>query len=172
MNKIIGVEGGREGRELCERERWALAVSRVICPLISLTVRSNQDYSPLLSVLFLFPIPISFYYSLTICISLSSSKAALFWECSIRKRWEAGDGLEDKVLGLVHGVSLLKRVIAVVCENIAFLRFRLKYFPLCNSCRKISMCVLMNESIFTDGRFVWPFENPAGTQCHKTLTFG
>ncbi len=80
--------GGREGRELCERECRALAVSRVICPLISLTVHSTNTF--FLSLFRLSsPVPISFYYSLTISISLSSSKAALFWECSIRKRRES-----------------------------------------------------------------------------------
>ncbi len=129
--------GGREGRELCERECRALAVSRVICPLISLTVHSTNTF--FLSLFRLSsPVPISFYYSLTISISLSSSKAALFWECSIRKRRESRWWFRRQGFwGLVHGVSLLKRVIAIVCENIAFLCLRLKYFPLCNQCRKI-----------------------------------
>lgn len=137
MNKIIAVERGREGN--CVKERWALAVSCVICPLISLTVCSNQDFFPLLSVLFClsYPIPISFYYSLTICISLSSSKQHFSENVQSERGEEAGDGLEDKVLGLVHGVSLLKQSsIAIVCENVAFLRFRLKYFPLCSHVEK------------------------------------
>lgn len=71
-----------------------LAVSYVICPLISLAVRSNQDFYSLLSVLFCLssPVPISFYYSLTISIFLSSSKKQHFSENVQSERGEkAGD---------------------------------------------------------------------------------
>ncbi len=133
--------GGREGRELCERAP-ALAVSCVICPLISLTVCSNQDFFPLLSVLFClsYPIPIYFYYSLTICISLSSSKQHFSENVQSERGEKAGDGLEDKVLGLVHGVSLLKRGIAVVCEN-SLLAFQTEIFPsLLPMSKNINVC--------------------------------
>lgn len=70
----------------------------------------------------------------------------MFNQKEVRKQVTAG----RQVLGLVHGVSLLKCVIAIVCEN----SLRLSQYEIFPSLFLISVCVLLNGRIYTDRTWI------------------
>lgn len=121
--------GGREGRELCERECRALAVSCVICPLISLTVHSTNTF--FLSVLFRLSSPIP---SLLITPLLSQSPFQIvkqhFSENVQSERGEkAGDDLEDKVFGFSRWSKSIKARDSNRLWEYSLLAFQTEIFP-------------------------------------------